>query len=766
MIETLAMSKPSQTTSPNHTLWWRRIFDDSEDAQLVCRGDGTLVEINHKAAQLFEVAKSGVEGVANPLLQSLTKNTADKLRLLIGGREGRTELINAVSIRLEESVPLLADLVVVSLHDNYWLITIKDASRRWRMETHAQRLITAINSTPDVVFLTDSEFRFTFVNSSFHTATGYTFEEVLGQPIYLLYAAEDQKLIEGHLGPVSEGQDWLGEVQSLRRDGALWPAEVAVSPIYDQQGTFIGCVAIQRDLTAKKILQAELVSERNLVMSIMNSLDSAVYTLDRNFKLTHYNEAWKKIPAEHGWLTLDTPPIHGKNILDFVKDATRREKLREVFEKVLEQESAEEVRTTVDGRQWHMNVGLWRSDDQTKGLIYMVTDHTQFTELQNQLYQAQKMETIGALAAGVAHDFNNLLLAIRGNASLLMLDKDLSSEPMDRLKQIDNAARRGAEITRQLLSFSRASDEKIDILDFNLVIKEASQLAKRSLRGGKFCIALAPAKDPIKVQMDATRAQQLVLNLCINAIDAMPEGGTLTLSNELIRLDATQASKAKSTEGAAFLCCLIKDTGTGISPKVMERIFDPFFTTKEKDKGTGIGLAVVQNIVNKAGGFLEVETAVEEGTTFRIFIPSVQGVVTVEDTGAKRDLSAGTGTVLVVDDLDLVLDFTSNFLKAAGYKVYTAIDADAALEVLEKEDGQIDLLLTDYNMPGKNGWQLLEEVARRWPPIKLILASGFLEDHERTQIEEDFGAHVLAKPYNISEATDLIAEILGKKTVS
>ena len=763
MLESLTMSERSQTSGPNHTLWWRRIFDDSEDAQMVCRADGSLVEINQKGAQLFEVSAARAIGEEAPLLQALTGSMAEKLRALLVGREGRTEMLNAVSIRLDDSGPLLADLVVTSLHEGYWLITIKDASRRWRMETHAQRLITAINSTPDVVFLTDAGFHFTFVNSSFHTATGYTFEEVLGQPIYLLYATSDQEMIEEQLGPVSEGQDWVGEVRSLKRDGTVWPAEVAVSPIYDQQGNFIGCVGIQRDLTSKKVLQAELVSERNLMMSIMNSLESAVYTLDREFKLTHFNDSWKKIPAEHGWLNLDTPPTEGRSILDYVKDPARRQQLREVFEKVLTQETAEEVRTTVDGRQWHINVAPWRSEDEVKGLIYMVTDHTQFTELQNQLYQAQKMETIGALAAGVAHDFNNLLLAIRGNASLLMLDKNLSGDMLERLRQIDNAARRGADITRQLLSFSRASDEKIDILDFNHVIKEASQLAKRSLRGAKFKIALQPSSDPIKVQMDATRAQQLVLNLCINAIDAMPDGGTLTLSNELVRLDATQAAKAKTIEGASFLCCTVADSGTGIPPEVMERIFDPFFTTKEKDKGTGIGLAVVQNIVNKAGGFLDVETVVDEGTAFKIYVPSVQGAVTVEDTEAEKDLSEGSGTLLVVDDLDLVLDFTSNFLKAAGYKVHTACDADAALEVMERENGQIDLLLTDYNMPGKNGWQLIEEVARRWPPIKLILASGFLEDHERTQIEEDFGAHVLNKPYNISEATDLIAEILGRK---
>jgi two-component system cell cycle sensor histidine kinase/response regulator CckA len=402
----------------------------------------------------------------------------------------------------------------------------------------------------------------------------------------------------------------------------------------------------------------------------------------------------------------------------------------------------------------------WRHQGQIRGLIYKVSDNAAFASVQNQLYQAQKMETLGTLTAGVAHDFNNLLLAIRGNAGLALLEETLEDTIRNRLQQLDQAATRAGELAHQLLAFGRVSEEKIDVLDFNQVIREAADLAKCALRG-RISLRLNPTDQPLKVRMDAIRAQQLLLNLCINAADAMPERGEVTITNERVTLTTAQFTKARRP-GHEFMCCRVADTGSGIPPEVLPRIFSPFFTTKPKGKGTGLGLAVGHEVIAAAGGFIEVESAVGKGTTFRVYLPLDNGPLSAANTPTQTDLRKGCGRLLVVDDLDLVLEFASSFLEQAGYEVLTAVSADAALATLEKETTPVDLVLTDYAMPGRDGLQLIREIAARWPKTKRVIASGYLDDDERARIRQMEGVRILGKPYSITEATKAIAELLGR----
>jgi two-component system cell cycle sensor histidine kinase/response regulator CckA len=369
------------------------------------------------------------------------------------------------------------------------------------------------------------------------------------------------------------------------------------------------------------------------------------------------------------------------------------------------------------------------------------------------------METIGALAAGVAHDFNNLVQAIRGNVSLLLLDEK-NPEPLKyRLQQIDEAASQASDITQQLLSFSRASDETEAVLDFNLVIRDAGHLLTRSSLN-KVQLKLEPADRPAKVRIHPTRAQQCLLNLCVNAQDAMPNGGDIILRNEIVTLTTTQAALTNHSGGSAFVKCSIIDGGTGIPQDLLPRIFDPFFTTKAAGKGTGLGLPIVHSIVTQAGGFIEVDSVAGKGTSFHLYFPTVNAELTERARNTPAELVKGSGRLMVVDDLDLVLDFTGTFLRAAGYEVLTATSTEEALEILNSLPEPIDLLFTDYNMSGRNGIQLIKEVASRWPKIKFILASGYLEANERTLIEKEFSARILNKPFNIRETAEMIAVML------
>jgi two-component system, cell cycle sensor histidine kinase and response regulator CckA len=342
----------------------------------------------------------------------------------------------------------------------------------------------------------------------------------------------------------------------------------------------------------------------------------------------------------------------------------------------------------------------------------------------------------------------------------LLLDEQLNETTRLRLERIDQAATRSAGITQQLLSFSRASDENETILDFNQVIREAGELVKRSLMS-KVELLLAPADSPLKVRMDATRAHQVLLNLCLNAQDAMPDGGRLTLGNALVQLTSEQAARMHIAGGADFLRSSVTDTGVGIPSELVARIFDPFFTTKAKGKGTGLGLSIVHSVITQAGGFLEIKSTPGQGTTFHIYLPIVDANLSSAAPTTQASLLKGTGRILVVDDLDLVQDFTRTFLKSAGYEVLVASSAEEALEILENQAGAVDLLFTDYNMPGKSGRQLIHETYARWPQMKFILVSGYLEESDRQQIEKDYGAQILNKPFHIAEAATLVARMFG-----
>ena len=742
--------------------WWRYLFEDSEDAQVVCDQQGVLLETNRRAADQLGLArqthlfKCGL--LAGP--------SADRLRELLAHPPDpdatKPKTLASVSLTCPQGACLVADLHVLPLESGQFLVVLKDATRRWRIEAQTQRLAAAIDSTPDVVILTDASFQITFVNPAFENATGYTIEEALGRSVDSFQSPDETAKTAEYLNGARRGADWVGELFMVRRDQSVYPVEMTFSPIHDGNAEFIGAVAFQRDISSRRKIHDAFLAERNFVRSIINSLDAVLYTLDGKLRLTHVNDGWQKMPPEHGWLHLANPPKVGQALLDYVPDPTHRAELKKTFQLVLAEGQPQELQA-VDGggRHWQMNVFPWQHDGQIRGLIYRVTDNTAFVGAQNQLFQAQKMGTIGALAVGVAHDFNNLLLAIRGNVGLALYDPKVTTEIRARLEQVDQAASRASDLSQQLLSFSRASEEKITILDFNQVMKDVSELAKRVLRG-KVTLKLQPTETPIKVQMDQTRAVQVLLNLCLNAYDAMPKGGTLTLTNTYIDLTDAQWAKVKRRRDGQFMRCSVTDTGTGIPPEILPKIFSPFFTTKEPGKGTGLGLSIVHNVVNSAGGFIEVESTVSVGTTFHIYLPVNSGPLTRTDTALKKQLKKGTGRLLVVDDLDLVLEFATDFLKQAGYQVFTANSAEAALKLMTQQKGSIDLLFTDYTMPGKNGWQLIQEVHARWPTTQCVLASGYIDEAERLEIAKNSAVRILNKPYGIAEATTIIADVLRK----
>jgi two-component system, cell cycle sensor histidine kinase and response regulator CckA len=734
--------------------WWKHLFEASADAQMVCRADGIIEQLNPRAARLFRLDRGRDEGSFS-VFKLLSSPADEKLATIWERGLTRADNLYSVSISKGAEQHSLVDLELVPLGESFTLLTFKEANHRLRLESHVQRLVTAIDATPDVFFVTDAALRITFVNPAFQTTTGYHLEEVLGRSDEFLRASSEVEKVREYHESVVRGQEWIGELLNRHRDGSTYSVEATISPICDIASRFMGYVVCERDITVRKQLQNELRSQRDFIQSILKSLDGAIYSLDRDFCLTHANDGWRTMPVEHGGVRMNVLPVIGRSLLEYIPDAARRNELRIVFLEVLASGVPQDNRFhAADGRHWLLKISPWRDGEYIRGLICNIADQTHYHDLQDQLFQAQKMEIIGTLAAGVAHDFNNLLHAIRGNSGLILRQAALDPKVRREIEQIDLAAMRATEISQQLLSFSRESEDKRHVVDLNVVIQEASQLARRTLRGN-VVIDLQPASAPLLVKMDPTRASQVLLNLCVNAQDAMPHGGRLTLANAAVLPPAALAAKHGCHPDRLLARCSVIDTGTGIPAEILPRIFQPFFTTKAKGKGTGLGLPIVQRVAQESGGFLGVDSTPGVGTTFHLYLPLAAEEITPVAKPAQLELTRGTGRVLVVDDVDLLREFTKAFLETAGLTVLLAGSGLEAVKVLETETEPVDLVLTDYNMPGMNGVELIEQVAVRWPKIKFVLASGYLDENTRERILRT-GASILSKPYDLNDASDLV----------
>ncbi|MEK7388200.1 MAG: PAS domain S-box protein [Elusimicrobiota bacterium] len=371
--------------------------------------------------------------------------------------------------------------------------------------------------------------------------------------------------------------------------------------------------------------------------------------------------------------------------------------------------------------------------------------------LEQQVRQAQKMEVIGRLAGGVAHDFNNILTPIIGCAQFLAPVVSSSAQAAEDVETILSAAKRAATLTRQLLIFSRREKMDVRTLDLSASVLDIERLLRRTLGSG-VTLSFSLAEQAAWVRGDVGHIDQVILNLAINSRDAMPRGGALTISTEIMELNAPRIAAHCLIPAGKYAVLRVADTGTGISPQVLEHLFEPFFTTKGRDKGTGLGLATVHGIVQAAGGHILVNSAPGEGTTFEIFFPLVsEPQLTVRQDDLSEDGSAATETILLCEDEQGVRKLIERTLKAEGYTVLDCNDGPQALAVESTHQGKIDLLLTDIILPGMPGTELARLLIAKRPGLKVLYTSGFTGDHLNTEGADAPGVDFLAKPFQLAE---------------
>lgn len=391
-------------------------------------------------------------------------------------------------------------------------------------------------------------------------------------------------------------------------------------------------------------------------------------------------------------------------------------------------------------------------------VLVLANDLTQRLDLEAQLRQSQKMESVGTLAGGIAHDFNNILGIISGYSSKLRQKEGQQHDPS--LDAIDNAVQRGASVVRQILTFARKTEAALQPIEINAVVEELCKMLSGAFpKNINFVTALCPSLPAITA--DPTQLHQSLLNLCVNARDAMPGGGVLTLSTSLVDGTVLQA-KFSEAQPVPYACLSVSDTGTGMDESTRMRIFEPFFTTKPRDRGSGLGLSVVYGVVKGHQGFIHVESKKGQGTTFEVYlpIPESSGSSTHSRPAERAEIPGGNETILLVEDETLLLELMKSMLEEKGYQVLTAHDGIEAIEVFRSRKDDVALLLVDMGLPKLSGWEAFLQMRQLNPQLRAIVASGYLEPDLRNNILKSGARDFIEKPYVPQEIFRRVRRIL------
>ncbi|MFO7893056.1 MAG: PAS domain S-box protein [Longimicrobiales bacterium] len=403
----------------------------------------------------------------------------------------------------------------------------------------------------------------------------------------------------------------------------------------------------------------------------------------------------------------------------------------------------------------------------TGGAVSVIRDVSERQTLREQLQQSQRLEAVGRLAGGVAHDFNNLLTVIWAHSDFAVMDLDESDPLLDELRAIQNAADRAADLTAQLLAFSREQVLRPRVVDMNEIVVRVERLLDRVI-GEPIAVRTELHPEPLPVKLDPVQLEQAMVNLAVNARDAMPDGGTLTLGTALVRSqpddEATMGSDDADLGTGPHVRLTVTDTGVGMDAETQTRIFDPFFTTKEKGQGTGLGLATTYGFVSQSGGTIEVESAPNEGTRFILRFPLAAGTPEAAETAEKSAVRPlGGATILVVEDEANVLRVIEKTLTRAGCTVRTAGTGEEGLEILEREHGEIDLVLTDLVLPGISGQALVDRALSLDPPLPVIIMSGYAAGSPGRTADIPPEAGFIEKPFTPASLVDRVRETLADR---
>ena len=608
----------------------------------------------------------------------------------------------------------------------------------------------------DVLFIEDINFNLIYVSPSVRRVFGYEPED--------LFRIDKRKLMtpESYERALSDFTRYsklaqkdpnvqipLMQYEYIRKDGSTFWGEIRVGFFWDRNGNLAGSQGVLRDIDERKETEEALRESQFKFQSIFELSPQAICLTEMNSgKIRDVNKKFCEIAGftkeeviGRTGVELGICSTHAKaKIFDLLRSSGQVEAMPIEF-----RTRKGEVR---DALAYSRLITI-KNEKLVLSIIYDVTDQNR---LQAMLRQAQKMEAVGTLAGGIAHDFNNLLQGILGFAQVLQMDKDRTHPDYDRIKAIEEMVQKGADLTRRLLIFARRVNSEPQPLDLNDEIREVCKLLKRAMpRMIEMDLLLAP--DIRAVHGDRSEIEQILMNLCLNARDAMPEGGRLTIQTQNVILEEDFCKSHPGSEPGEYVLLRITDTGEGIEESLLEHIFEPFFTTKDTGKGTGLGLAIVYSIVKSYGGYISCRSRPGHGTTFEIYFPvsNHQMVLIPEKTTQTDAKQLSSPTILVVDDEGVIIDTTRSILEHYGYDVISAMSGEEAIEIFREHGDHIDLVLLDLGMPGMGGKACLKHLRQMDPNLRVIIASGYCPGEQDEELMEMGIEGIMPKPYKVED---------------
>jgi two-component system cell cycle sensor histidine kinase/response regulator CckA len=634
-----------------------------------------------------------------------------------------------------------------------------------RLQENLALLQGITHGTTDAIFVKDLQGRYVMMNPAGAGFLGRTVDEVIGKDDTELFDdAETGRVIM----ELDRGVLQSGKMQTFEEGGtAAGVSRIYLSnkgPLRDPSGKVVGLLGICRDITERKLAEEELHRSEQKLHIHFEHTPLAVVEWDLDFRVTAWNPSAERI---FGYSKQEAIGQRGS----FIVPPQHRPLVDQVWQELLRQDGGTRNTNdniTKDGRtitcDWY-NTPLVDESGRVLGVASLVHDVTEHVALEERLRQSQKMEAVGRLAGGVAHDFNNLLTVILGYSQILAEGVPAGSRLADSTAQIKSAADRASGITRQLLAFSRKTVLTPRVINLNDVMLNLDSLLRR-LIGEDIEVLTVPANDLGSVTADPGQIEQVIMNLALNARDAMPHGGKLTLETSNEQLDEAYAQRHRPTVPGRYVMLAVTDTGHGMPPETQARIFEPFYTTKEVGKGTGLGLSMVYGIVKQSGGYIWVYSEPDRGTTFKIYLPRVDR--TAETSGSEnrsRSVQRGTETILLVEDDPQLRQLSSSVLAHCGYKVLTANGPEEGLAICKENHRDIRLLVTDVVMPRMNGRQLAEQILQVSPNVKVLYISGYTSNAIVHYGVLDAGLWFLPKPFTLSALVAKVREVLDSRNM-
>jgi PAS domain S-box-containing protein len=633
--------------------------------------------------------------------------------------------------------------------------------------TSQANLFSTLSSIGDAVVATDDRKLVRYMNPVAESLSGWKKDTAVGRAVNEVLEVVDEKTHLRMEIPLDETlqrgvtRHLAGSSMLVSKDGPLVPVENSISPILGVSHHPRGAIMVFRDVTEQRRTENALRESEGRYRFLADAVPEFIFTTDAKGFWEYCNQRW----YDYTGLTVDqsmgrqwTTVIHHEDVAKATAewaDAVRTGTVYEAEYRILSREGK---------YRWFLARGLPMRGDHGNILRWfgICTDIDDFRRTREQLYQSLKMEAVGRLAGGVAHDFNNLLTVIIGYGEMLLLSGERRGTPSCEAQQILYAAQRASELTRQLLTFSRQQIVQPCLIDLNAVVTDLQAMLMR-LIGEDILVRTVLDAALFPVRIDRGQMEQVIVNLAVNARDAMPGGGHLIIETANVDLDQPYTRDHLTVEPGRYVMLVVSDTGQGMDPETLSHIFEPFFTTKAPGQGTGLGLSTVYGIVKQGGGHVWTYSEPGRGTTFRIYLPAA-----VEDGAGAREAdltrqveTRGTETILVLEDEPALRRLVETILDQQGYTILEAATPEQALRLCDEHAGSIDLLVTDVVMPGMSGRQIAEFAVQRRPSLKVLYMSGYTADAIAHHGVLESGVAFLQKPFSSESLLQKVREVLN-----